>query len=126
MKRLLKSPKLLAGIALFAALIVMAAWPKSATVDLARVVRGALTITLDEEGETRVRERFVISAPVAGRVQRIELEPGDAVVQGKTVVAVFEPAPPVLLDVRSRAEAEASVNAAQSALGQARAERDRS
>ena len=44
-----------------------------------------MQVTIDEEGETRVRERFVVSAPVAGRLQRIELEPGDPVVRGKTV-----------------------------------------
>jgi HlyD family secretion protein len=122
---MLKSPKLLAGIALFAALVVMAAWPKSAAVDLARAARGPLTITLDEEGETRVRERFVISAPVAGRVQRVELEPGDNVVRNQTVVAVFQPADPAPLDARSRSEAEAGVKAAEAAVGRARAERDR-
>jgi len=64
--------------------------------------------TIDEEGETRVRERFVVSAPVAGRVLRIELEPGDRVRRGETVLATFLPAAPAPLDVRTRAEAEAA------------------
>jgi HlyD family secretion protein len=84
-----------------------------------------LTITIDEEGKTRVRDRFVISAPVAGRVQRIELEAGDKVIRNKTVVAIFNPADPVLLDVRSRTEAEESVKVAEAGLGRARAERER-
>src|SRR5690606_31618697 len=58
-------------------------------VDVATVARRPLVVTLDEEGETRAREPHVISAPVAGRVERIELEPGDRVVAGETVVARF-------------------------------------
>jgi HlyD family secretion protein len=125
MKRLQKYLKILAMVGLVAFLIIMAMWPKTATVDLAAVKKGPLTITLDEEGKTRVRERFVVSAPVAGRVQRIELEPGDKVVQNQTVIAVFQPADPVLLDIRSRTEAEANVKAAEAGVGRARAEREK-
>ena len=125
MKRLLKYAKLLAGAVLLMALLVMAFWPKAAAVDLARAERGALQVTLDEEGETRVRQRFVVSAPVAGRVERIELEPGNPVVRGKTIVARFSPADPVPLDARSRAEAEAGVKAAEAAVGRVRAEREK-
>jgi HlyD family secretion protein len=67
----------------------------------------------------------VVSAPVPGRMRRIELEPGDPVVARKTVVAQFEPADPALLDVRSKAELEARLRAAESAIGGARAERER-
>jgi HlyD family secretion protein len=125
MKRLLKYLKILVIMGVFVVLIIMALWPKSATVDLARIERGPLTITLDEEGKTRVRDLFVVSAPVAGRIQRIELEPGDKVVRNQTVIAEFTPADPVLLDVRSRTEAEENVKVAEAALGQARAERER-
>jgi HlyD family secretion protein len=125
MKRMMKYLKFLAGAGLFALLVLMALWPKSAAVDLAPVERGPLTITVDEEGKTRVRERFVVSAPVAGRVQRIELEPGDKLVRNETVVALFSPADPVLLDIRSRTEAEAGVKAAEAAYGRAQAERER-
>ena len=117
MKRLLKLGKFLAGAVLLTALLVMAFWPKPAAVDLVRAERGALQVTLDEEGETRVHQRFVVSAPVAGRVERIELEPGNSVVRGKTVVARFSPADPAPLDARSRAEAEAAVKAAEAAVG---------
>jgi HlyD family secretion protein len=125
MKRLLRYLKILAIMGVFVLLVILALWPKSATVDLARIERGPLTITLDEEGKTRVRDLFVVSAPVAGRVQRIELEPGDKVIRNQTVIAVFNPADPVLLDVRSRTEAEENVKVAEAALGQARAERER-
>ncbi len=98
--------------------------PPRIPAELVPVVRGALEVTIDEEGETRVRDRFVISAPLAGRVLRIELEPGDTVAAGETVLAVFLPSAPVLLDARSRAEAQAVVETATAALGQAEAHFD--
>jgi len=123
--RYLRKRKLLAGAALVGALLAVGFWPSAAPVDLAPVTRGPLRVTVDEEGETRVRDRFVVSAPVAGRVLRLELEPGDPVRRGGTVVATFLPAAPAPLDARSRAEGEAAAAAAQAALGSARAERER-
>jgi HlyD family secretion protein len=81
-------------------------------------------VTIDEEGTTRVRERFVVSAPVAGRVLRIELEPGDRVKRGQIVASVRAEIPP-LLDPRARAEGEAAVEAARASLGRAKAESER-
>jgi len=75
------------GVGIVLAILGVALWPESIEVDEARVVRGPLQVTIDEEGETRVRERFAVSAPVAGRLERIELEAGDMVVRGKTVLA---------------------------------------
>jgi HlyD family secretion protein len=113
----------------FAALIVLALvfafWPEPVPADFASVERGLLRVTIDEEGETRVRDRFVVSAPVAGQVLRIDLEPGDTVVARKTVLATFQPGLPALLDARTRAEAEGRVNVARAALEEARAARDR-
>lgn len=126
MKRILKNPRVLAVLGLLALVALAAFWPRSVAVDVAPVRRGSLLVTVDEEGETRVHDRFVISAPVAGRVLRIELEPGDPVTHGQTVLATFQPSDPAPLDARSRAEAEASVKAADAALGRARAERERS
>lgn len=99
--------------------------PRPLPVDLETVARGSLMSTLSEEGETRVKERFVISAPLAGRVLRIELEPGDPVIAGETVLATFEPSDPTLLDARGRAEAEGRVRAAQASVGGARADQQR-
>ena len=113
------------------AVIVLAAigfWafaPTAVPADFGEVVRGSLQVTVNEEGRTRVRDRFVVSAPLPGRMQRIELEPGDPVVAGKTVVARFQPTDPALLDVRTRAELDARVRAAESALGSAQADRER-
>ena len=104
------------------ALIVLALRPKPIEVDLATVERGALRVTLDEEGETRVRHLYVISAPVSGEVLRIELEPGDPVVADETIVATFQPAAPLLLDARTQAESRAGLEAAEADLGLARAE----
>ena len=102
--------------ALLLLILAWAFWPRPEPVDLAVVQRAPLQVTLDEEGETRVRDRFVVSAPLAGRVLRIELEPGDPVEADETVLAVFQPQTPTLLDARSRAEAEASERAARASL----------
>ncbi len=105
--------------------VVLGIRPQAVPAELAEVTRGRIEVTIDEEGETRVRDRFVISAPFAGRVLRIELEPGDSVTAGETVLAVFLPSAPVLLDARSRAEAEAAVETAAAALGRAEALHER-
>jgi HlyD family secretion protein len=93
-------------------------------VDVTAVVRGPLRVTLDHEGRTRVRERYTVTAPVAGRVLRIEMEPGDPVTAGRTVLARVLPGAPALLDARARAGAEAQVQVATANLARARAERD--
>lgn len=117
---------ILLGIVLgIVVLIGLAMQPKPKPADFATVERGALRVTVDEEGETRVRDRFMVSAPLPGRILRIEHEPGDEVIAGETVVATLQPSDPVLLDDRAKAEAEARVGSARAALGLARAERDK-
>jgi HlyD family secretion protein len=106
-------------------LVAAALWPQRIEVESAAVVRAPMEVTIDEEGETRVRERFTVSAPVAGRLLRIDLEPGDAVVAGKTVVARLAPASPPLLDARTQGESSAALQAAAAAVEQAVAERAR-
>ena len=124
MRRLLLNTRILIGFVAFAALLAVAVWPRPAIVDVATATRGPLVVTVDEEGVTRVRERFIVSSPVAGRVLRIELDPGDAVKRGQPVALVrAEPAP--LLDERARADAHAAVESARAALGRARAEERR-
>ena len=119
-----KYSRLLTGVLIVTAIVAAALWPEAAEVDLATVARGPMEVTLDEEGETRVRERFVVSAPVSGRLQRITHEPGDAVTSG-TVVARLIPAAAPLLDPRTQAELSAALDATRAALGQAQAERAR-
>ncbi len=94
-------------------------------VDMATVARGRLTITLREEGQTRVRDRYQVSAPLAGRVLRINLEPGDPVRAGSTILARFLPSSPELLDTRARAEAESRIRTGQAAVNRARVDLDR-
>ena len=110
------------------AVVALLAWalvPAAVPVDVARVERGSLRVVIEEEGETRVRDRYVVSAPLPGRMLRVELEPGDPVKAGHTVVARLQPTDPALLDVRTRAELQARVQAAQAAVGRARAEQQR-
>ncbi len=98
--------------------------PQPVLVDIVTLERGSMMVTLDEEGETRVRDVYVLSAPVAGRAQRIDAEVGDAVRAGETVVAEIQPIDPSFLDRRSRAQAEAVEKAASAAMQLARAELD--
>ncbi|HTF35569.1 MAG TPA: HlyD family efflux transporter periplasmic adaptor subunit [Myxococcota bacterium] len=106
-----------AAIAVAALLFAWLARPAPIRVDIAKALRGPLLVTVDEEGETRVRHEFVVAAPVSGRLQRIELEEGDSVVEG-AVVARIDVAP---LDPRTRAEAQARLEAAQAAKREAEA-----
>jgi HlyD family secretion protein len=117
--------RILVALVVVAVIVALAVWPKAVEVDAVRVGRGPLLVTLDEEGETRVRDRYVITAPVAGKLARIQLEPGDRVVEGQTLLAELQPAASPLLDPRTRSELSAAASAAQAALGQARAERAR-
>ncbi|MFQ5971738.1 MAG: efflux RND transporter periplasmic adaptor subunit [Alphaproteobacteria bacterium] len=96
--------------------------PQPVQVDTGQVTQGTLLVTVDDEGETRVRDIFVVSAPLDGRVLRIEIEVGDKVMAGETILATIEPKDPSFLDVRSRAQAVAEARAAEAALSLADAE----
>ncbi|HEU4786737.1 MAG TPA: HlyD family efflux transporter periplasmic adaptor subunit, partial [Gemmatimonadaceae bacterium] len=124
MRRIVPNRRVVIAVLAVVGLLAIAFWPKTINVETATVTRGPLVVTIDEEGRTRVRDRYVVSAPVTGRVQRIDLEPGDPVRRGETVARVRAEAP-ALLDARSRAEAEAAVDSARAALGRARAEEQR-
>ena len=107
------------GLLVVLAVVTLAVWPDAVEVDLTSPALGPLEVTIDEEGETRVRERFLVSAPVAGRLQRIDLEPGDPIERERTVLARLTPAPPALIDSRTQAELAAAVDAAEAAAGSA-------
>ena len=100
---------------------VLALRPQPVPVDTARAVRGPLVVAVEEDGITRVKDRFLVSAPVTGSLSRLSLEPGDTVNAGDAL-AEIAPATSPLLDERTRAEAEARLGAALSSLGQARAQ----
>lgn len=105
------------------AVIVLAVWPEPVPVDTSAVERESLVVTVDEDGRTRIEDRYVISAPLGGQVARIDLEPGDAVVVGQ-VLARIEPTSAPLLDPRSRQTAQARLSAASAAREQALARVD--
>ena len=96
--------------------IVYGLMPQPVDVDLASAERGAIRVTVDQDGKTRIRERYVVSAPLAGRLMRVEMDPGDEVEAGKTLLATIEPRDPDLLDARAIAQAEARVHAAEAAV----------
>lgn len=118
MRRLLPFAVALAVIAF----LVWAFLPRPVDVELARIGPRALEVAVEEAGEARIREVFTVSASIGGKLQRISLHAGDAVTEGKTVVAAIGPTAPVLLDSRSRAVAEATAAAAQAATELARAQ----
>lgn len=115
---------LVVGLALLVA-IGLAFMPQPVPADLATVSRGPLAVTVDEEGQTRVRDVYSVSAPVGGRVLRIRAEVGDPVTQGETVVATIQPTDPSFLDARSLGQAEAQVKAAEAARTLAAADVER-
>ncbi len=113
---------MLGGVALIVALLIFSFWPSAAMVDTGTVARGPMVLTIDEEGRTRVRDSYVVSAPAAGRLQRVEVEPGDRVIGGRTVVARLLPAP---LDPRAGVQARAGLAMAEAGLRAARDEAGR-
>ncbi len=94
------------------AMLIWAFLPKPVTAQLATVTRGNFQQLITEDGKTRVRERYVVSAPLMGKLQRIALKAGDPVYANQIIAAIV-PSAPALLDVRSAAELKARVNAAQ-------------
>jgi HlyD family secretion protein len=112
------------GAALVAGL-VYAFWPQPVPVDLGDVSRGPLEVTVNEEGETQVKDVYLVSAPLGGRLLRIDNEVGDWVEAGQTVLASIQPADPAFLDIRSQSEKEALVRAAEAARVLAGAEVER-
>jgi HlyD family secretion protein len=108
------------GAAVLVALIVVGFLPRPIPVETARVARGTLRATVNEEGKTRIKQRYVLSAPVAGHLRRIPFKAGAEVVAGKTVLAVIDPVSPAMLDARNRALAEARRDTAAANLEKAR------
>ncbi|HTZ21862.1 MAG TPA: HlyD family efflux transporter periplasmic adaptor subunit [Opitutaceae bacterium] len=112
------------GGAVLLVLIVIGLWPKPVLVESAAVTRGGLRVTVDDQGQTRVKNRYVVSTPVAGQLQRIDWKAGAPVVAGQTVLAVLETGGADLLDARGQAQAEARVRGAESARDMAAARRE--
>ena len=99
--------------------LIFAFLPRPVAVDIAVVTRGPLELTVNSDGRTRIKDRYIVSTPLGGRLQRIELHPGDAVEAGRTLLTTIEPAIPELLDPRTRAQAEARLKSSAAAREQA-------
>ena len=112
---------LIAFAALAVVGLIVVAWiPNPVEVEVAEVVRGPLVVTVNEDGRTRVKDRYLVSAPITGNLARLDLEAGDAIEEGQ-ILARLVPLPPPLLDSRTRAEAKARVDSAIAARRQAQA-----
>ncbi|MCB1485979.1 MAG: HlyD family efflux transporter periplasmic adaptor subunit [Bauldia sp.] len=109
-------------VALVVAGAVLALRPQPVPVDIATVGTAHLAVTVDEEGIARIRDVFRVSAPVAGRVERLPVEVGDKVYRNTTTLASIHPVDPPFLDIRSRRELEAAVEAARAAVNLAKAQ----
>ena len=119
-----KTKRLILWSSLLAVLVIALAFafrPQPIAVDTIEVRRSTLVVTVDDEGQTRVHDVYVLSAPVAGHMRRIDLHVGDPVAARETVVAEIAPIDPAFLDPRSEAQARADVRAAESAEALTRA-----
>ncbi|HLT92091.1 MAG TPA: HlyD family efflux transporter periplasmic adaptor subunit [Woeseiaceae bacterium] len=109
---------------LLALLLLLAFRPTPVTIDVGQTWRGPMQVTVRDEGRTRVRDEYIVYAPVSGQLERVRLKPGAEVAAGD-VVARIHPGAPAFLDARQRAEAQAAVRAAEAALSAATAELER-
>lgn len=125
MKFSLRTPLYATLAILVAAILLYAFIPPAVEVDVTRVARGNLEVTVNEDGKTRIKERYVVSMPLSGELLRVDLHAGDPVRAGDTLLAVIEPGDPALLDVRARAEAVARVKAAEAKQSHCRAQLER-
>ena len=116
--------RVVGALVLIAAIVVVIwfVWPRPILADLAAVTSGPMEVTIEDEGKTRVRNVYTVSAPLVGRVLRNPRRVGDQVAADETIVAVLQPMAPSLLDVRSREEVQAAIAAAEAAVKFAEAE----
>lgn len=119
--------RVVAGIG-FAAALALAVWsmmPRPVPVEIATVTKGKFVATVDEDGKTRIREHYVVAAPLPGRLTRVRLKAGDSV-KADDIVATIMPSPAPFLDPRSRVEAEQRLGAAEAARERTNATVERS
>lgn len=110
-----------AGAAVLLVLLVVGLWPEAVPVETATVSQGPLRTTVNEEGKTRIKHRFIVSAPVTGQLRRIPFKPGAEVIAEQTVLAVIDPLASSPLDLRSRVTAQARRDVAAANVERARA-----
>lgn len=132
MSKFLTGRRIIGGIivAVLLVAIFFATRSPAVPVELGEVTRGPMTVTVDDLGETRVTNLYVVSAPIGGQLLRVPLKPGDAVTAGVTLLARIQPPEPAPLDPRTTAQTQANIRsleaqlaAARSRITEARAER---
>lgn len=96
-------------VAALAAAVFVALRNPPVPVDLGKIARGPMQVTIDDEAETRAHDLYVVSAPINGRLLRVDVEPGDMLTAGKSIVARMMPANPDFLNARTGGEARARV-----------------
>ncbi len=109
------------GAVLLLGAIIAGLWPRPVPVEIAVTSVGPLRATVNEEGKTRIKQRYVISAPVTGQLRRLPFKAGAEVKAGETALAIIEPLAPSLLDARTVTAAEAKRDTAAANLEKARA-----
>ena len=102
--------------------LAYAFWPQAPKCGSCVVERGPMMVTIDEDARRVCMKSYVVSTPVAGRLQRVDVEPGETVSGGESVVARMLPTNPAALDVRTKEQAQAAVKASEAALQAARAD----
>lgn len=115
---------IIGGLLLAVLLLVWAFWPQATEVELGAVSRGPFERAVQEDGKTRLRERYVVSTPLTGRVQRLALKQGDTVTRD-AVLATLWPVMPGLLDERARQEQNERIGAMEAAVRRASANVER-
>ena len=116
-------PVRLLGVAVILGVAAAIAWglrPQPILVEVGTVSRGRLAVRVADDGVTRIRERYLVRAPLGGQMTRVDLHPGDEVLAGATVVTVIDPPDPALLDPRAEADALARVETAKASNRRAR------
>src|SRR6185437_16035256 len=112
--------------AVVALLVVLGAawafWPRPLAVEMTKIGRQSIDVTVEDEGISRIKDVYTVSAPIARKLLRLNLQAGDAVKAAETILATMEPVAPGLLDARARAVAESNVSAIQAGVAQARAQ----
>lgn len=110
-----KHPVITFTAILIIGLLIWGFWPQPVLIEAVAATRSELTVTVEEEGRTRVIDRYIISAPVDGVTCRQQLKVGDPVEQGQVLLGIT-PLESQVLDPRSRAQAKAREAAAESSL----------
>src|SRR5262245_37054467 len=107
-------------LALIVAGLVYGFLPQPTAVDLGVVERGHMETTVNEDGKTRIKQRYIVTAPVGGRMKRVNLKPGADLSKSGRTLTYIEPGEAALLDPRARGEAVANEKGAKAALDEAK------